>query len=199
MDRRDFFRSAFKRSAEKAVKVVDAQVTRQATRWIRPPYAIDELEFLLACTRCDDCIKACPHDVIFPLSAKLGAKVAGTPALDLLNKGCHLCEDWPCVTVCEPNALVRPEPADDTEAIPWPMLAVATINTETCFPYSGPECGACNASCPVEGALMWEQQRPVINKEKCVGCGMCREICIVEPSAINIKSINMQYDNTDPG
>ena len=51
------------------------------------------------------CIKACPHEIVFPLSPNNGAEVMNTPALDLLNKGCHLCEDWPCVNACETNAL----------------------------------------------------------------------------------------------
>lgn len=187
MDRRNFFRSAFKQASKEVVKQVDAGVTARASHWIRPPYALDELEFLLSCTRCNDCIQACPHEVIFPLSARLGAKVVGTPALDLLNKACHLCEDWPCVTACTKGALVMPDLEEGAETVPLPMLALASINTETCFPYSGPECGACD-SCPVPGALRWDQQRPYIDKEKCLGCGRCRQACIVEPSAINIQS-----------
>lgn len=199
MDRRAFFKNAFRKTAEKAVELIDKKVTDEAVRWIRPPYALDELDFLLSCTRCDACIDACPHDVVFPLSATLGVCVAGTPALDLLNKGCHLCEDWPCVNACEPKALVFPLLASETEKqdqdqtnkvieikpLPLPKLAVVTINPQTCFPYSGPECGACNR-CPVEGALLWDQQRPSINQEKCVGCGLCREFCIVEPKAVDL-------------
>jgi len=111
MDRRSFFRSALDKGGKTVINAVDASVRKQASRWIRPPFALDELEFILACTRCGDCIEACPHEVIFGLSARVGAKFAGTPALDLLNKGCHLCADWPCVNACEPDALVLPEPA----------------------------------------------------------------------------------------
>jgi ferredoxin-type protein NapG len=193
MDRRDFFRSAVKKTTKKAVELADAKVTHDALRWIRPPFAITELDFLLSCTRCDDCIEACPHDVIFPLASRLGKNVAGTPALDLLNKGCHLCEDWSCVTACEKDALVLPKTSNDEdedakndEPVPPPRLAFASINTETCFPYSGPECGACNNTCPIPDALQWDQQRPIINQEACVGCGLCREVCIVDPSAITI-------------
>ncbi len=197
MDRRAFFKNAFRKTAEKAVQYIDEKVTDEAVRWIRPPYAADELEFLLSCTRCDACIEACPHEVIFPLSATLGARVAGTPALDLLNKGCHLCNDWPCVNACEKEALVFPVMDDDgneddqqveAKPIPLPKLAVVSINPKTCFPYSGPECGACNW-CPVEGALVWDQQRPSINEEKCVGCGLCREFCIVEPKAVDLVQV----------
>ncbi|HHJ36059.1 MAG TPA: hypothetical protein ENJ87_09875 [Gammaproteobacteria bacterium] len=198
MDRRSFFRSAIDKSSKAVVKAADASVNKQASRWLRPPFAINELEFLLACTRCNDCIEACPHGVVFSLSARVGARAAGTPALDLLNKGCHLCEDWPCVTACTPDALIIPKHQACTEGLkseqttddrPMPELARASIDTNACLPYSGPECGACLDSCPVEGALTLDMVRPVIDTKRCTGCGLCRETCITEPKAIDIASL----------
>lgn len=199
MDRRAFFSSVLDKGGKTIVKVIDSSVNKQASHWIRPPHAINELEFLLACTRCGDCIETCPHDVIFSLSAKVGAKSVGTPALDLLNKGCHLCEDWPCVNACEPGALILEISTlneDDTEqddaiqhkAIP-PRLAIVSIDEQLCLPYSGPECGACLDSCPVPGALMLDMLKPLINVDICAGCGLCRESCITEPKAIRIASL----------
>lgn len=222
MDRRDFFKSIFRNTTREVIKHADAKVKKAAQRWIRPPYAITELDFLLACTRCNDCITACPHDVIFPLSARVGVKAMGTPALDLLNKGCHLCSDWPCVQACGEGALLLPlvevtnnelvevqtgehvnnpseeptsEKAAESDAAnreastpPLPKLATATINQQHCLPYSGPECGACEASCPVPGALVWDSQRPDIDNTVCVGCGLCRQACIMQPSAIDIAA-----------
>ena len=183
MDRRDFFKRGFGQAAEVAVKAVDKRVANRAKRWIRPPYAIPELDFLLACTRCSACIEACPHNVIFPLAARLGADVANTPALDLLKKGCHLCVDWPCVNACEVNALDFVE----DEQIKPNKFANAEINESLCLPFSGPECGACVSVCPVEGALVLEQEKPVIDQESCVGCALCREACVVEEKAISIS------------
>ncbi len=188
MDRRSFFTSTFKKTTREVVKRVDAKVENDALRWIRPPYALAELEFLLSCTRCNACIEACSYRLLFPLPTRLGARVAATPAMDLVNKGCHLCAEWPCVNACEAGALVIPETAGDGETAPLPVLARASIDTQACFPYSGPECGACESSCPVPGALLWDRQRPRIDQEKCVGCGLCREACIVDPSAISIIS-----------
>ncbi len=196
MDRRGFLRGELRRAAKTAVKTAEARVTRYASRWIRPPYALDELEFLLSCSRCGECISACSHQTIFPLAARLGAQVAGTPALDLLNKACHLCTDWPCVAACEVGALKRPEiveeDADRDESIEpaplWPQLAVARINTRACLPYSGPECGACRGSGPIPGALQWLMERPSIIAEKCIGCALCREACVLEPKAVIIHS-----------
>ena len=188
MDRRDFFRRGLGKATEVAVKVADKRVSDKAKHWIRPPYALPELDFLLACTRCNACIEACPHDVIFPLAARLGADVVNTPALDLLTKGCHLCEDWPCVNACETKALVLSEPEQNGDIV-IKQFAVAEVDTGTCLPYSGPECGACESACPVKGALVFERERPSINLELCVGCALCREACIVEGKAINIKPL----------
>lgn len=188
MDRRGFFKHLGRKASETAIEHVEKRVEQKAAHWIRPPYAIAELEFLLACTRCDKCIKACPHNVIFPLAARRGGDVVNTPAMDLLNHGCHLCEDWPCVTVCEPEALKRLE-SDEGEIL-LPKLAKAFIDTSTCLPYQGPDCGACEGSCPVPDALQWHDFKPSINLELCTGCALCREACIVEPKAISIETLN---------
>jgi len=189
MDRRAFFKTVADKATKTAVQAADTHVNMQASHWIRPPFALDELEFLLACTRCDKCIEACPHDVIFRLPARLGTQVMGTPAMDLLNKACHLCEDWPCVNVCEPMALHLPE-IEEGKSLPLAKIAKAEINIQTCLPYKGPECGACESSCPVPGALKWDLTKPYIDQEFCTGCGLCREACIVEPKAVMIYSHN---------
>ena len=203
MDRREFFRSALQRGAKTMVDHAEEKVEQDARRWIRPPFAVNELDFLLACSRCGDCVPACPHEVIFPLPARLGPRVVGTPALDLVNKGCHLCEEWPCVQACdepalslpalegdlEPTAPVTEAMTSPTEQLLPPKLAVLSIDTTTCLPYQGPECGACEQSCPVPGALSWEGTRPIINDDLCVGCGLCRADCILDPSAITVQTV----------
>ena len=130
--RRDFLRGKLSRSP--------TQSTNLPIRWVRPPFALQEPEFLAACTRCGDCVEACPYDVVFPLGAALGDAVAETPALDLLHKGCHLCTDWPCVAACEPNALLRSQDADEISN--GPVLAWVQIDADACLPYLGPECAA---------------------------------------------------------
>ena len=194
MDRRAFFKSGIDTTTRTAVKIADAHVKARAKHWIRPPFAIEELEFLLACTRCEKCIEACPHGVIFPLAARLGAQVVATPAMDLLNKGCQLCADWPCVRACDTGALKRDVNEDDTAPgevevkRTLPNLARLHIDTQRCLPYLGPECGACAGSCPVEGALSWSLEKPRIDEEFCTGCALCREACVLEPGAIEIEA-----------
>ncbi|NOX08174.1 MAG: hypothetical protein GXP22_01580 [Gammaproteobacteria bacterium] len=192
MDRREFFTRSSKKIVKSVADEVADSVRVRAAKWIRPPFALEEIDFLLACTRCNECIDACPHEVIFKLPARLGIQVTATPALDLLNHGCHLCEDWPCVSVCKPGALkipVKPDDADDeSDERFFPRLAIATLDSKHCLPYKGPECGACQGICPVPGAMVWDMTRPVINEKICIGCALCRDACIVEPNAINVRS-----------
>lgn len=186
MKRRDFLKMGVRKAAEVVYKAVDAGAELRAYSWFRPPFAVAEMDFLPDCTRCDECIAACEHEVLFKLPVRYGVEVAGTPALDLLNKGCHLCVDWPCVTVCDPGVLVLPDHDEGDEVEP-PKLAVVSIVEDTCLPFSGPECGACASSCPVPGALTWQGGvKPIIDEGLCTGCALCRESCITAPKSIDI-------------
>lgn len=189
MDRRNFFRHIASRTADAALEHARERAEARARHWFRPPFARPELDFLLACTRCGECISACPHQVIFPLAARLGADVAGSPALDLLHHGCHLCADWPCVAACEADALKLPE-RPEGESLIVPRLSQAHIDTETCLPYQGPECGACVSICPVEGALVLQSEKPIIDENLCVGCALCRAACVVETKSILVSTFS---------
>lgn len=185
--RRSFFGSLLRKTTDFAVRVSDVQHDAPLANWIRPPFALDELQFLSLCTHCNACIEACPHGTIVPLGAQHGLRLTGTPVLDLQNKACHLCSDWPCVTACEPGALKLPLQEEGAPP-PLPRLADVTIDTQACLPHNGPECGACAGSCPVEGAMVWNQYKPYIVPQLCVGCALCVEACITEPKAILAKA-----------
>ena len=210
MDRRSFFKSSFSKLADISSEHVLKKVEHNAKGWIRPPFAINELDFLLNCSRCGECIKACPQQVIFELPLHRGAVVVSTPAMDIPNKACELCSDWPCVNACQDKALafptaqpkqvqqedpsLSPDNASENEgtiepfpaANQCPPMALARVDTSQCMPYSGPECGACRGSCPIENTLIWHNEQPSINQETCVGCGQCVQACITMPKAIEV-------------
>jgi len=193
MKRRDFFKLGFQKATDVIVEEAEVHVEQKARQWIRPPYAVGELDFLLKCTRCGACEETCPHEVIFPLPAKYGLEAVSTPAMDLLETGCRLCHDWPCVQACETGALSILASGEKNSALPTnPIshkIADVHISEDLCLPYLGPECGACAASCPVEGALLWDGPKPSIDQELCTGCAMCREACIAAPKAIGVRSV----------
>lgn len=205
MDRRLFFGMTLKKAAEAIVGAVESRAQARAAHWIRPPFAVNELDFLLACTRCEKCVEACPHQVLFSLPGRLGPDVAQTPAMDLLNKGCHLCADWPCVSACEPGVLHLPEsdpegdPTTDEKRHGWPRLAVVVIHSSRCLPFMGPECGACGMACPIPGALRWHGTRPSIDENLCTGCALCRVSCPTSPKAVEVRALPGRQDKTNNG
>ncbi len=202
MKRRDFFKLGIQKTAKLAYQVASEKAVQRAEKWFRPPFAVDEMAFLVDCTHCSKCIKACEYDVLFKLPARYGAAATHTPVMDLLIRGCHMCEGWPCVTACEPGVLKLPvleteqdDDARDAADPPPPKLALASIDEASCLPYSGPECGACASSCPLPGALEWSGgTKPVINQDICTGCALCREACIVSPKAITVAPLVFEED-----
>ena len=199
--RRQFFRRAVSKTSEVVVKKIDKNVNKRASNYIRPPYALSEMDFLLTCTRCNACIEACEPNCLFPLSSNLGMDVSATPALDLINRSCLLCDGFPCVSACEPKALSMNIDSDnegsndgiETEQRPLKIANVYVLPAE-CLPFQGPECGVCVDLCPIDQALTLQDNKPIINQNLCVGCAQCRSICIVDPKAISIKSV---YANAD--
>jgi ferredoxin-type protein NapG len=189
LKRRDFFKHGAQKAAGIVLEIAGENAATRAKNWLRPPFAIGELDFLLGCTRCDKCIEACSYEVLFKLPASYGRQVAGTPAMNLLVRGCQMCTDWPCVMACKPEVLKLPE--QDAELPPaTARLARVKIDPKTCLPYLGPECGACESACPVPGALEWQDGlKPIVNDDLCTGCALCREACIVEPKAIDVSAL----------
>lgn len=185
--RRDFFRGIFKKVGATAVREAENRAQKAALRFVRPPGNRTEIEFLTACTRCGDCVGACPHGTIFLLGPHTLA-ASGTPSLDLIHHACHLCEDFPCIAACEPGALTL-------VAVESLRFASIRIDESTCLPYQGPECGVCVAVCPIPGALTLDGTRPVIDTDRCNGCALCRESCIVTPSAITVHPLEPDTDS----
>ncbi|MCC4119180.1 4Fe-4S dicluster domain-containing protein, partial [Aromatoleum toluclasticum] len=63
---------------------------------LRPPWAVPEGVFEDVCTRCGDCLKACPPAIL--VSAP-----GGYPVVDFSRGECSFCGD--CVAACKAEAL----------------------------------------------------------------------------------------------
>jgi len=180
-DRRSFFRTTLGRVADAVADRAESRVVQQ--RYLRPPGALREVAFLASCTRCGDCLSACPVSAILkaPTSAGLAA---GTPFIDTRVRACIACDDMPCAAVCPTDALTVPENG-------WVGYKMADLELvpERCIAFYGSECGACARACPVgdEAIYMDDSGKPVIKAEGCVGCGSCVRACVTSPPSLTLK------------
>ncbi|MDG2223624.1 MAG: 4Fe-4S dicluster domain-containing protein [Rubripirellula sp.] len=150
------------------------KLAAQAIPVHRPPGAVDESQFLLGCTRCGECIAACPHDAIRKAANRLGP-VAGTPVIEADLAACLMCEDYPCIAACEPGVL--------TDSLPVTM-GTARVTEHLCLAHHGTTCTICSERCPVEHAICVNDGKPAVNEDACTGCGVCRYVCPAPENAI---------------
>jgi ferredoxin-type protein NapG len=146
---------------------------------LRPPGAVAEAQFLEMCTRCDACLDACPHGSI-KLAPHRFKDAAGTPMIDAFDAPCHMCDDMPCISACEPGALSPDVPK---------KIGIAHLQTYNCLAHNRTICTVCEERCPVDGAIELHRGRPRIIDENCTGCGVCHSVCPAPVNAIMIMPV----------
>ncbi len=175
-------------SVQKKVDAVNETVSKITKRvpLIRPPGAITERKFLQACTRCDKCIHACPKDAILKAPKSFGMLVVGTPYIDPIKNPCVMCDGLPCIPACPDEALLPVEGGP-----PAVSMGHAILDKKKCQAYGEYFCQQCVIDCPIPGAITQVDQKPVINRKACTGCGVCVNSCntVNIPVAIKIKPI----------
>jgi ferredoxin-type protein NapG len=184
MGRREFFRKSFSFFAERPAEKIEGGKNTKGLSVIRPPGAVDEAEFLSLCTKCDDCMNACPHGSIKKAGSKFGS-ADNTPVIIPSEKPCYLCDDFPCIEACKTKALVSV--ADKREV----RMGKAYIDSTLCYnegENSGKMYPLCVLKCPLSGeAISMEDSKPVVDQEKCVGCGVCESTCLAINNQVAIR------------
>jgi ferredoxin-type protein NapF len=161
---------------EFSIKTPAGQAKRGSSFVHRPPHAVAESEFVSGCTKCDACIQACPPHAIFRAPDSDGM-LSGLPMIDADSQPCVMCEDLPCVPVCEPKVLSFDAPL---------AMGVAKIDSIACLAFRGTICTVCVERCPVEDAITMEAGRPKIDPEICTACGVCLYVCPAPGNAIHL-------------
>ena len=189
--RKDFFKEAFSIFKKGVGNHVERKIFKNMDLPLRPPGALEEVEFLSTCTRCDACVKACPHHSI--LKKSLQGVSAGTPYIDPEKQGCHLCSDFPCIESCEPGALIV------ANIQPVVRMGEAKVDTERCLTYREIQCTSCYDACPFpEKAIKIGFDRHPEVLDGCVGCGLCTKPCPAGPKAIKaLSDTYLRRDNLE--
>ncbi|MCP4725661.1 MAG: 4Fe-4S dicluster domain-containing protein [bacterium] len=150
------------------------------TNYLRPPGALEEKKFVEACINCIACAESCPRGCIKFFTGSLEKKVfPHTPYIIAADNACDLC--LKCTLVCPTGALM---PMDDPEKV---NMGIAVLEEDLCLPYiNRGGCGACYTICPLNAVRLDMQRYPEVIEDKCVGCGLCEEVCIVKVKAIRV-------------
>ncbi len=181
MSRSEFLRNGLKSICgyvvETVEQAVEAKTRNVVIPLLRPPGAIHELSFLLQCTCCDLCLKACPHGAIVKAESKYGPAV-GTPIIQPSDTPCYLCEGYPCITACPEEALLPVEKV---------RMGTAHIILTKCLAYNGQICDYCFDRCPFKReAIVMENRKPRVIEANCTGCGICEYFCPAPGKGIKI-------------
>jgi len=138
-------------------------------RFLRPPGALPEREFLSRCIKCQKCQEVCPTDAITPVLVTEDIAGVGTPRLAFHQGYCDLC--MKCVEICPTGAL---EPIKKESV----RLGVAQVDRQRCVAWVWRGCTRCQQLCPLDAIVLDDNQRPIVESSKCNGCGLCAYICL---------------------
>ncbi len=151
------------------------------THTLRPPGAISNPTFSALCTRCGNCARACPSQIItYNMKSREWTNLF-TPTLQFDHDYCR--EDCvACSQVCPSGALQPLSVSDKTHA----KFGVAQVNMDLCLLRDDRECSACQRWCPFDAVhYVFSKEHytlnPVIDTDKCTGCGACQTYCPTQP------------------
>lgn len=140
---------------------------------IRPPWAIEEEQFVKTCSHCGDCVRLCPTQI-------LERGQGSFPKINFEEGECTFCGE--CAKNCRTKALRYSE-----EKPVWNLKAF--IST-TCLSMQGTTCRSCAEQCG-EQAIHFLLQTggisiPEVDFQHCTGCGACFRVCPAQ--SIQIKT-----------
>lgn len=168
--------------------IIDKKRPERKTR-IVPPGALSIRNLSAHCTACQLCVAACPNGVLRP-STKLDTLMQPESSYE---RGYCRPECTRCSEVCPAGAIRPITRAEKSSA----QIGHAVWVKANCIPLTdGVECGNCARHCPAGAITMVpsdssdESSRkiPVVNTERCIGCGACENLCPARPfSAIYVE------------
>ncbi|MCL1868611.1 MAG: 4Fe-4S dicluster domain-containing protein [Paludibacter sp.] len=161
---------------------------------ILPPNSENQKHFYKHCTACQLCITACPNNVLQPTTS---IEHFMQPQMQYENGYCRP-ECVRCTEVCPTQAIKRISVEQKSSL----KRGTARWIRENCVVIAdGVNCSNCERHCPV-GAIARvpldindedSLKIPVVDVERCIGCGACENLCPARPfSAMYVEGIETQ-------
>lgn len=168
--------------------IADKKIPARRTS-IVPPGAQGLRNMASHCTGCQLCVSACPNGVLRP-STKLEWLMQPESSYE---RGYCRPECTKCSEVCPAGAIRRISVEEKSST----QIGHAVWVKENCIPLvDGVDCGNCARHCPAGAITMVSsndddpeaRKIPVVNTERCIGCGACENLCPARPfSAIYVE------------
>jgi ferredoxin len=161
-----------------------------------PAGAAGQRDFVQHCTACQLCVSVCPNHVLHP-SGEWDRLMK--PEMSYEQGYCRP-ECTRCGDVC-PAGAIRPFTVAQKSSVQvghavW-VAKNCVVNTD------GVRCGNCARHCPSGAILMVPKDKndpeslqiPVVNTERCIGCGACEHLCPARPfSAIYVEGVEVHRE-----
>lgn len=168
--------------------ILDKKAPRRSTP-IVPPGAVSLRHLQQHCTACQLCVAACPNGVLRPS----GDSLTFMQPVSEYERGYCRPECTRCSDVC-PDGAIKPLGGAEKSSI---QIGHAVWVKENCVVLTdGVSCGNCARHCPTGAITMVAKDPgneespkvPVVNTERCIGCGACENLCPARPfSAIYVE------------
>lgn len=154
------------------------QTVEQKYLPLRPPWALDDDNFIEQCIRCTQCVEACEENIIHLADG-------GYPELDFSKGECTFCEA--CVDACAVQFKQAISIGENVKKSPA-LLKTAGLESfyfdlkidDSCLSKQKILCQSCQEVCESQSiAMKWLSSIPIpeITLDDCTGCGACISIC----------------------
>lgn len=180
---------AQEKKVDGGLATIEAKKIPERNTPITPPGSLSARNMATHCTACQLCISVCPNHALRPSTDLMKLM---QPEMSYERGYCRP-ECVKCSEVC-PAGAIRPISKEDKSSL---QIGHAVWVKQNCVPLAdGVECGNCARHCP-SGAIQMvpsveadsdSPKVPVINTERCIGCGACENLCPARPfSAIYVE------------
>ena len=169
-------------------EITRAQKPQRQTPLV-PAGSLSLKNFTDHCTACQLCVSVCPNQVLRPSTSIMTLM---QPEMSYERGYCRP-ECTRCSDVC-PAGAIRPVSVEEKSSI---QIGHAVVCLDNCVVNTDEvSCGNCARHCPA-GAISMVRKNPddprslripVVNEERCIGCGACENLCPARPlTAIHVE------------